>query len=138
MGHGFQAKGQHHQDAGGLARGHTTTRSTFSRKASSSPRLPSSWLSPANGSWFPSKRPAPSRRRRTGSGSYDHTIDLQSQGKLITSVAQLLAEPGEWVMVSKQKASTIKTPADWVGVIRPHDRPSVARQAHHLGCPAPG
>src|SRR5437588_7746112 len=32
-----------------------------------------------------------------GSGSYDHTIDLQSQGKLITSVAQLLAEPGEWV-----------------------------------------
>jgi len=50
-----------------------------------------------------------------GSGSYDHTIDLQSQGKLITSVAQLLAEPGEWVMVSKQKASTIKTPADWVG-----------------------
>jgi NitT/TauT family transport system substrate-binding protein len=51
-----------------------------------------------------------------GSGSYDHTIDLQSAGKSITSVAQLLAEPGEWVMVSKQKASTIKTPADWLGV----------------------
>ncbi|MCA1645263.1 MAG: ABC transporter substrate-binding protein [Chloroflexi bacterium] len=50
-----------------------------------------------------------------GSGSYDHTIDLQSQGKSITSVAQLLAEPGEWVMVSKQKASTIKTPVDWLG-----------------------
>src|SRR5438270_1806098 len=50
-----------------------------------------------------------------GSGSYDHTIDLQRQGKNITSVAQLLQEPGEWVMVSKQKASSIKTPADWLG-----------------------
>jgi NitT/TauT family transport system substrate-binding protein len=50
-----------------------------------------------------------------GSGSYDHTIDLQKQGKMITSVAQLLQEPGEWVMVSKQKASSIKTPADWLG-----------------------
>ena len=50
-----------------------------------------------------------------GSGSYDHTIDLQSQGKVITSVAQLLREPGEWVMVNKQKAGTIKTPADWLG-----------------------
>ena len=50
-----------------------------------------------------------------GSGSYDHTIDLQSQGKNITSVVQLLAEPGEWVMVAKQKASSIKSPADWLG-----------------------
>jgi NitT/TauT family transport system substrate-binding protein len=51
-----------------------------------------------------------------GSGSYDHTIDLQRQGKMITSVAQLLQEPGEWVMVSKQKAPSIKSPADWLGV----------------------
>jgi NitT/TauT family transport system substrate-binding protein len=51
-----------------------------------------------------------------GSGSYDHTIDLQAAGKTITSVAQLLREPGEWVMVNKQKASTIKSPADWLGV----------------------
>lgn len=51
-----------------------------------------------------------------GSGSYDHTIDLQSAGKSITSVVQLLQEPGEWVMVSKQKASSIKSPADWLGV----------------------
>jgi NitT/TauT family transport system substrate-binding protein len=51
-----------------------------------------------------------------GSGSYDHTIDLQAAGKSITSVAQLLQEPGEWVMVSKQKASSIKTPADLLGV----------------------
>ena len=50
-----------------------------------------------------------------GSGSYDHTIDLQSQGKSLTSVAQLLQEPGEWVLVSKQKASSIKTPADLLG-----------------------
>jgi NitT/TauT family transport system substrate-binding protein len=50
-----------------------------------------------------------------GSGSYDHTIDLQAAGKSITSVVQLLAEPGEWVMVSKQKAATIKTPADLLG-----------------------
>src|SRR5438105_8900399 len=49
-----------------------------------------------------------------GSGSYDHTIDLQAAGKNITSVVQLLAEPGEWVMVSKQKASAIKSPADWL------------------------
>jgi NitT/TauT family transport system substrate-binding protein len=51
-----------------------------------------------------------------GSGSYDHTIDLQAAGKTITSVAQLLREPGEWVMVNKQKASAIKSPADWLGV----------------------
>src|SRR5438309_162270 len=51
-----------------------------------------------------------------GSGSYDHTIDLQAAGKSMTSVAQLLQEPGEWVMVSKQKASAIKSPADWLGV----------------------
>lgn len=50
-----------------------------------------------------------------GSGSYDHTIDLQSKGKVITSVVQLLREPGEWVMVSKQKADAIKTPKDWLG-----------------------
>ncbi|GAC1317681.1 MAG: ABC transporter substrate-binding protein [Chloroflexota bacterium] len=51
-----------------------------------------------------------------GSGSYDHTIDLQAAGKGITSVVQLLQEPGEWVMVSKQKAGSIKSPADWLGV----------------------
>jgi NitT/TauT family transport system substrate-binding protein len=50
-----------------------------------------------------------------GSGSYDHTIDLQSKGKVITSVAQLLREPGEWVMVSKQKGDAIKSPKDWLG-----------------------
>jgi NitT/TauT family transport system substrate-binding protein len=51
-----------------------------------------------------------------GSGSYDHTIDLAAAGKSITMVTLLLQEPGEFVMVSKQKAATIKSPADWKGV----------------------
>jgi len=51
-----------------------------------------------------------------GSGSYDHTIDIAAAGKSITMVALLLQEPGEFVMVSKQKAATIKSPSDWKGV----------------------
>jgi len=50
-----------------------------------------------------------------GSGSYDHTIDIAAAGKSITMVALLLQEPGEFVMVSKQKADTIKSPKDWKG-----------------------
>lgn len=50
-----------------------------------------------------------------GSGSYDHTIDIAAQGKQLTMVTLLLQEPGEFVMVSKQKAATIKSPADWKG-----------------------
>jgi len=51
-----------------------------------------------------------------GSGSYDHTIDIAAAGKSITMVALLLQEPGEFVMVSKQKANTIKSPKDWKGL----------------------
>jgi len=51
-----------------------------------------------------------------GSGSYDHTIDIAAAGKSITMVALLLQEPGEFVMVSKQKAATIKSPKDWKGL----------------------
>jgi NitT/TauT family transport system substrate-binding protein len=51
-----------------------------------------------------------------GSGSYDHTIDIAAAGKSITMVALLLQEPGEFVMVSKQKADTIKSPKDWKGL----------------------
>src|SRR5438045_2608956 len=47
-----------------------------------------------------------------GSGSYDHTIDIAAAGKSITMVALLLQEPGEFVMVAKQKADTIKSPKD--------------------------
>ena len=50
-----------------------------------------------------------------GSGSYDHTIDIAAAGKSITMVALLLQEPGEFVMVSAQKAATIKSPKDWKG-----------------------
>jgi NitT/TauT family transport system substrate-binding protein len=50
-----------------------------------------------------------------GSGSYDHTIDIAAAGKSIQMVALLLQEPGEFVLVSKQKAGTIKSPADWKG-----------------------
>ncbi|MBI3521527.1 MAG: ABC transporter substrate-binding protein [Chloroflexi bacterium] len=51
-----------------------------------------------------------------GSGSYDHTIDIAAAGKSITMVTLLLQEPGEFVMVSKQKASTVKSPKDWKGL----------------------
>jgi len=51
-----------------------------------------------------------------GSGSYDHTIDIAAAGKSITMVTLLLQEPGEFVMVSKQKADTIKSPKDWKNV----------------------
>jgi NitT/TauT family transport system substrate-binding protein len=51
-----------------------------------------------------------------GSGSYDHTIDIAAAGKSITMVTLLLQEPGEFVMVSAQKAATIKSPKDWKGV----------------------
>lgn len=50
-----------------------------------------------------------------GSGSYDHTIDIAAAGKSLTMVVLLLQEPGEFVMVSKQKADTIKSPKDLKG-----------------------
>lgn len=50
-----------------------------------------------------------------GSGSYDHTLDLQAQGKIITAVLNMLQAPGEFVMVSSAKAATIKSPADFKG-----------------------
>ena len=51
-----------------------------------------------------------------GSGSYDHTIDIAAAGKTITMVTLLLQEPGEFVMVSKAKAATVKSPKDWKGL----------------------
>ena len=50
-----------------------------------------------------------------GSGSYDHTLDLQSKGKIITTILNQLQTPGEFVMVSTAKADTIKSPADFKG-----------------------
>src|SRR2546428_11754756 len=51
-----------------------------------------------------------------GSGSYDHTIDIAAAGKSIQAVALFLQAPGEAVLVSKQKADTIKSPKDWKGL----------------------
>lgn len=51
-----------------------------------------------------------------GSGSYDHSIDLQAAGKPITTVAVLLREPGEFIMYSTKVADKIKSPADWKGL----------------------
>jgi NitT/TauT family transport system substrate-binding protein len=51
-----------------------------------------------------------------GSGSYDHTLDLQAQGKIITAVLDMLQTPGEFVMVSTAKAATITSPKDFKGI----------------------
>jgi NitT/TauT family transport system substrate-binding protein len=48
-------------------------------------------------------------------GFYDHTIDLQTKGKCITSVVQFADVPGEVEMVAAGKAGTIKSPADFKG-----------------------
>jgi NitT/TauT family transport system substrate-binding protein len=48
-------------------------------------------------------------------GFYDHTIDLQTKGKCITSVVQFADVPGEVEMVAAGRASAIKGPADFKG-----------------------
>ena len=48
-------------------------------------------------------------------GFYDHTIDLQTKGKCITSVVQFADVPGEVEMVATRQASTLKSPADFRG-----------------------
>ncbi|MER5389697.1 ABC transporter substrate-binding protein [Saccharopolyspora sp. NPDC002686] len=48
-------------------------------------------------------------------GFYDHTIDLQSKGKCITSVVQLADVPGEVEVVGSKAAGEIKSPADFRG-----------------------
>ena len=48
-------------------------------------------------------------------GFYDHTIDLQSKGKFITNVVQLLNSPGEVELVGTKDADRMKDPANWKG-----------------------
>lgn len=48
-------------------------------------------------------------------GFYDHTIDLQSKGKFITSVVQFAVAPGEVVLVKSADAEKLKDPANWKG-----------------------
>jgi sulfonate transport system substrate-binding protein len=50
-----------------------------------------------------------------GSGSYNHTIELQAAGKQMECVVQLDVAPGEAEVVSTKAASTITTPADLAG-----------------------
>lgn len=47
-------------------------------------------------------------------GAYDHTIDLQAKGKVITSVVQLLVSPGE-VVLSTTKDPKMADPKNWKG-----------------------
>ncbi|HEX6548816.1 MAG TPA: ABC transporter substrate-binding protein, partial [Candidatus Dormibacteraeota bacterium] len=50
-----------------------------------------------------------------GSGSYNHTIELQAQGKNIETVCQFGIAPGEAEMVDAKKASTITSMSDLKG-----------------------
>lgn len=50
-----------------------------------------------------------------GSGSYNHTIELQAAGKKMECVVQLDLAPGEAEVVSTKAAATVKTPADLAG-----------------------
>jgi NitT/TauT family transport system substrate-binding protein len=48
-------------------------------------------------------------------GFYDHTVDLQSKGKCVTSVVQLAKVPGEVEMVATPQAASITSAKDFKG-----------------------
>jgi NitT/TauT family transport system substrate-binding protein len=48
-------------------------------------------------------------------GFYDHTVDLQSKGKCVTSVAQLAKVPGEVEVVANGQAAAITSAKDFKG-----------------------
>lgn len=50
-----------------------------------------------------------------GSGSYNHTIELQAAGKQMECVVQLNVAPGEAEMVSSKEAGTIRSAKDLAG-----------------------
>jgi NitT/TauT family transport system substrate-binding protein len=50
-----------------------------------------------------------------GSGSYNHTIELQAAGKQMETVVQLGIAPGEAEMVSSKVANQVQSPADLKG-----------------------
>jgi len=50
-----------------------------------------------------------------GSGSYNHTIELQPKGKLMETVVQFQIAPGEAEIVAADKAGSIKSAADLKG-----------------------
>lgn len=49
-------------------------------------------------------------------GFYDHTIDLQTKGKCITSVVQFADVPGEAEVVATSKAAQVRSPKDFKGM----------------------
>jgi NitT/TauT family transport system substrate-binding protein len=48
-------------------------------------------------------------------GFYDHSIDLQSKGKLVESIVQFSQAPGEVELVSSKVADKVHSPADFKG-----------------------
>lgn len=52
---------------------------------------------------------------QAGSGSYNHTIELQASGKSMESVVQLQTAPGEALMVSNKDADKIHSASDLTG-----------------------
>jgi NitT/TauT family transport system substrate-binding protein len=48
-------------------------------------------------------------------GFYDHTLSLQARGKRVVSVVQFSHAPGEAIVVSRARAGSIRTPADFKG-----------------------
>lgn len=52
---------------------------------------------------------------QAGSGSYNHTIEIQALGKSMTDVVQLLVAPGEAEMVTAKEAGQIKSVSDLKG-----------------------
>jgi NitT/TauT family transport system substrate-binding protein len=48
-------------------------------------------------------------------GFYDHTIDLQAKGKIITDVVQFSVAPGEAELVAADKADKFSDPKNWKG-----------------------
>ncbi len=52
---------------------------------------------------------------QAAASSYDHTIDLQSKGKYLTTIVQFLATPGEAEIVPVKFADQVKTLADLKG-----------------------
>lgn len=50
-----------------------------------------------------------------GSGSYNHTLELQAKGKELVDVVQLLISPGEAEVVSTKEAGQIKSAVDLKG-----------------------
>src|SRR5437764_9042998 len=52
---------------------------------------------------------------QAGSGSYNHTIELQAAGKSMETVVQLQTAPGEALMVGSKVADKIKSASDLKG-----------------------